>query len=313
MKLKLTLLAVLAIGVIAAFLFIDLPHNWEYALDRRVKKVLAITLTGGAIAYATLIFQTMTNNRILTPNVIGLDSLYMLIQTFVIFSFGVISLPSTNKMLNFGFTVGIMLLFVAILYRLIFKREGRNLFFLLLIGLVMGTMFGSLTTFMQVLIDPNDFLVVQGKMFASFNNVNTDLLMLSIIILAVVALYALKFSKYLDALSLGREHAVNLGIPYNFVVMNLLVIVAILIAVSTALVGPITFLGLLVVNVGYQFMKTYRHSVLIPSTMLISIIALIGGQLIVERIFTFETTVSVIINFIGGIYFLYLLLRESKS
>ncbi|RJE87751.1 iron ABC transporter permease [Paenibacillus sp. 1011MAR3C5] len=313
MKLKLTLLAVLALGVIAAFLFIDLPHNWEYALDRRVKKVLAIALTGGAIAYATLIFQTMTNNRILTPNVIGLDSLYMLIQTFVIFFFGAVSLPSTNKMMNFGFTVGIMLLFVAILYKLIFKREGRNLFFLLLIGLVMGTMFGSMTTFMQVLIDPNDFLVVQGKMFASFNNVNTDLLMLSIIILALVALYAMRFSKYLDAMSLGREHAVNLGIPYNFVVMNLLVIVAILIAVSTALVGPITFLGLLVVNVGYQFMKTYRHSILIPSTMLISIIALVGGQMIVERVFTFETTVSVIINFIGGVYFLYLLLRESKS
>ncbi|MFF2890444.1 iron chelate uptake ABC transporter family permease subunit [Paenibacillus sp. NPDC057967] len=314
MKLKLTLLAALALGVIAAFLFVDLPHNWDYALERRIKKVLAITLTGGAIAYATLIFQTITNNRILTPNVIGLDSLYMLIQTVVIFAFGVVSLPSTNKMLNFGFTVGIMLIFVGILYKLIFKREGRsNLFFLLLIGLVMGTMFGSMTTFMQVLIDPNDFLVVQGKMFASFNNVNSDLLVLSIILLALVALYALRFSKYLDAMSLGREHAVNLGIPYNFVVMNLLVIVAILIAVSTALVGPITFLGLLVVNVGYQFMKTYRHSILVPSTMLISIIALVGGQMIVERVFTFETTVSVIINFIGGIYFLYLLLRESKS
>lgn len=313
MKLKLTLLAVAAVAVIAAFLFIDLPHNWDYALPRRFKKVLAISLTGGAIAYATLIFQTMTNNRILTPNVIGLDSLYMLIQTFVIFAFGVVSLPSTNQGVNFALTVGIMMLFVGILYKLIFKREGNNLFFLLLIGLVMGTMFGSMSTFMQVLIDPNDFLIVQGKMFASFNNVNEDLLLISVLILAAVALYAMRFSKYLDALSLGKEHAVNLGIPYNFVVKNLLVIVAILIAVSTALVGPITFLGLLVVNLAYQFMRTYRHRILIPGAMLISIIALVGGQLIVERVFTFETTVSVIINFIGGAYFLYLLLRESKA
>ncbi|RIX50742.1 iron ABC transporter permease [Paenibacillus nanensis] len=313
MKLKLTLLAVAAALVIAAFLFIDLPHNWDYALPRRFKKVLAITLTGGAIAYATLIFQTMTNNRILTPNVIGLDSLYMLIQTFVIFAFGVVSLPSTNQGVNFTLTVGIMMLFVGLLYKLIFKREGNNLFFLLLIGLVMGTMFGSMSTFMQVLIDPNDFLIVQGKMFASFNNVNEDLLLISVLILAAVALYAMRFSKYLDALSLGKEHAVNLGIPYNFVVKNLLVIVAILIAVSTALVGPITFLGLLVVNLAYQFMRTYRHRILIPGAMLISIIALVGGQLIVERVFTFETTVSVIINFIGGAYFLYLLLRESKA
>lgn len=313
MKLKLTLLAVAAVLVIAAFLFVDLPHNWDYALPRRFKKVLAITLTGGAIAYATLIFQTMTNNRILTPNVIGLDSLYMLIQTFVIFAFGVVSLPSTNQGVNFGLTVGIMILFVGVLYRLIFKREGNNLFFLLLVGLVMGTMFGSMSTFMQVLIDPNDFLIVQGRMFASFNNVNEDLLYISILLIAAVALYAMRFSKYLDALSLGKEHAVNLGIPYNFVVKNLLVIVAILIAISTALVGPITFLGLLVVNLAYQFMRTYRHRILIPGSMLISIIALVGGQLIVERVFTFETTVSVIINFIGGAYFLYLLLRESKA
>ncbi|MCR2803317.1 iron chelate uptake ABC transporter family permease subunit [Paenibacillus soyae] len=313
MKLKLTLLAALAAAVIIAFLFVDLPHNWDYALPRRLKKVLAIALTGGAIAYATLIFQTMTNNRILTPNIIGLDSLYMLIQTFVIFAFGVVSLPSTNQNVNFGLTVGIMLLFVGVLYRLIFKREGNNLFFLLLVGLVMGTMFGSMSTFMQVLIDPNDFLIVQGKMFASFNNVNTKLLLLSVIVIAGVALYASRFSKYLDVLSLGKEHAVNLGIPYNFVVKNLLVIVAILIAVSTALVGPIAFLGLLVVNLAYQFMRTYRHRILIPGSMLISIIALVGGQLIVEQVFTFETTVSVIINFIGGAYFLYLLLRESKA
>lgn len=313
MKHKLILLAVAAVAVIAAFLFVDLPHNWDYALPRRFKKVLAITLTGGAIAYATLIFQTMTNNRILTPGVIGLDSLFMLIQTFVIFAFGVVSLPSTNQGVNFGLTVGIMILFVGVLYKLIFKREGNNLFFLLLVGLIMGTMFGSMTTFMQVLIDPGEFLIVQGRMFASFNNVNEELLYLSIVLIAAVALYAMRFSKYLDALSLGKEHAVNLGIPYNFVVKNLLVIVAILIAISTALVGPITFLGLLVVNLAYQFMRTYRHRILIPGAMLISIIALVGGQLIVERIFTFETTVSVIINFIGGAYFLYLLLKESKA
>ncbi|MFD0588775.1 iron chelate uptake ABC transporter family permease subunit [Paenibacillus sp. GCM10027627] len=313
MKLKLTLLAALALAAVAAFLLIDLPHNWDYALERRFKKVLAIVLTGGAIAYATLIFQTMTNNRILTPNVIGLDSLYMLIQTFVVFAFGVVSLPSTNKLVNFGLTVLIMMLFVGVLYKLIFKREGNNIFFLLLVGLVMGTMFASLSTFMQVLIDPNDFLVIQGKMFASFNNVNTDLLVLSIIGIAAVGLYGMRFAKYFDVLSLGKEHAVNLGVPYNFVVKNLLVIVAILIAISTALVGPITFLGLLVVNLAYQFLNTYRHRILIPGAMLISIIALVGGQLIVERVFTFETTVSVIVNFIGGAYFLYLLVRESKA
>jgi iron complex transport system permease protein len=313
MKLKLSLLAVLGVALIAVFLFIDLGSNWDYALPRRLKKVLAIIVTGGAIAYSTMIFQTITNNRILTPSIIGLDSLYMLIQTFVIFTFGSMSLPSTNKHLNFFITIVAMIAFALLLYKLLFKREGRNLYFLLLIGLVMGTLFGSMSTFMQVLIDPNEFLIVQGKMFASFNNVNTDLLIISIIIVALVSLYGMRLGKYFDVLSLGKEHAVNLGIPYDYVVKRVLVIVAILIAISTALVGPITFLGLLVVNVAYQFMKTYRHSYLIPGAILISIIALVGGQLVVEHVFTFETTISVIINFIGGAYFLYLLLREKKA
>lgn len=313
MKLKLSLLAVLATALIAVFLLIHLGGNWEYVLPRRFKKVLAIVLTGGAIAYSTMIFQTITNNRILTPSIIGLDSLYMLIQTFVIFAFGSMSLPSRNVELNFVITIILMSLFVSVLYRFIFKREGRNLYFLLLVGLVLGTLFGSMSTFMQVLIDPSEFLIVQDKMFASFNNVNTDILILAIIVIILTALYCMRFTKYLDVLSLGKEQAVNLGVPYDYVVKRLLIVSAVLIAVSTALVGPITFLGLLVANVAHQLMRTYRHNILIPSAMLISIIALVGGQLIVERVFTFSTTLSVIINFIGGVYFLYLLLRENKA
>lgn len=126
-------------------------------------------------------------------------------------------------------------------------------------------------------------------------------------------MYFFRLYKYLDVLSLGREQAINLGVEYDYVVRRLLVVVAILISVATALVGPITFLGLLVVNVAHEFLKTYRHSYLIIGSIFISVIALVGGQLLVERVFTFSTTLSVIINFIGGIYFIYLLLKENKS
>lgn len=313
MKAKLTILIVLAVVVSAAFVFLDLPSNWDYALPRRLKKVAAILLTGGAIAYATLIFQTMTNNRILTPSVIGLDSVYMLFQTFIIFVFGSMSAASVNKYLNFGLTTALMMLFAVLLYRLLFKREGKNLFFLLLVGLVMGTLFGSMTTFLQVLIDPNEFLILQGKMFASFNNVNSDLLLLSTVLIALTGLFSLRYNKYLDVMALGREHAVNLGVPYQKTVKQMLLVVALLISISTALVGPVTFLGLLVVNLAYHFIGSYRHALLIPASIGISVIALVGGQMLVERVFTFSTTVSVLINFVGGLYFIYLLLKESRA
>ncbi|KKO54435.1 iron chelate uptake ABC transporter family permease subunit [Paenibacillus sp. DMB20] len=311
-KAKTGLLVAAALILIALFLFIDLGGNWDYALPRRIKKVLAIVLTGGAIALSTTVFQTITNNRILTPSVMGLDSLYVLIQTFVIFVFGSFKLYELGN-LNFLINVAGMILFSGILYKILFRREGNNIYFLLLIGMIFGSLFSSMSSFMELLIDPNEFQFVSDKMFASFNNVNTDLLLIAIIAVGATLVYFAKYFKYLNVLALGREQAINLGVNYDFVIKRLLIVVAVLISVATALVGPITFLGLLVVNVSYEFMKTYRHSYLIAGSVLISIIALVGGQLVVERVFTFSTTLSVIINFIGGVYFIYLLLKESKA
>lgn len=312
-KKKTLILAIIAILLALLYIFYDLSGNIGYILPRRIIKVIAIILTGGAIAFSTVIFMTITNNRILTPSVMGLDSLYLLIQVFMIFIFGSNSLVMMSSNVNYLLSIGIMILFGLILFRLLFKGEGNNIYFLLLIGMILGSFFGSFTSFMQVLIDPNEFMIAQDRMFASINNVNTDLVYLSLILIAGATIYFARFYKYLDVLALGKDDAINLGVPYDYVVKRLLIVVVILISVATALVGPITFLGLLVVNVTYEFIKTYRHMYIILGSIFMSIIALIGGQFIVEKIFTFQTTISVIINFVGGVYFIYLLLRENKS
>ncbi|RXI97750.1 iron ABC transporter permease [Anaerobacillus alkaliphilus] len=311
-KTKISLLAVMAIALILLFIFLNIGNNWGYIVPRRGMKILAIVITGAAIAFSTVVFQTITNNRILTPSIIGLDSLYLLLQTFIVFVFGSTSFIVMNKNMNFLLSVSLMIIFAGVFYKILFKKEGRNIYFLLLIGLIVGTFFQSISTFMQVLIDPNEFMIVQDRMFASFNNVNTDIITLAIILLLATTLYFLRFMKYLDVLSLGRDEAVNLGVDYDYVVKRLLVVIAILVSVATALVGPITFLGLLVANVAYEFMKTYQHKYLFLGSILIAIVALVGGQLLVERVFTFSTTISVIIDFVGGVYFIYLLLRGNK-
>jgi len=310
---KIAALAVLAIVLAVLFMTIDAGGHWDYILPKRGKKLIAILLTGTAIAFSTVVFQTITNNRILTPSIIGLDSLYMLLQTIIVFVFGSTALTLMSKNLQFMMAVGFMVLFALLLYQILFRKEGRNIYYLLLIGLIFGTFFSSLSSFMQKLIDPNEFLIVKDKMFASFNNINSDILLLALAGVFLTGIYFARFNKYLDVLALGRDHAVNLGISYDDVVKRMLIVVAILISISTALVGPITFLGLLVANVAYQFLNTYRHKQLIAGASLISIIALVGGQLVVERVFTFSTSLSVIINFIGGVYFIYLLLKENKS
>lgn len=311
---KLYILGAIAVAIILLFIFQGLnERNWSFNLSKRIPKVIAIILTGGAISFSSMIFQTVTNNRILTPSILGLDSLYMFVQTISVFIFGATSIFMINKNVNFIVSVVIMLMGSIILYNLVFKKQSNgNLFFLLLVGTVLGTLFKSMTSFMQILIDPNEFEVLQGKMFASFSNVNTDILFIAIVAIVIIVILIYDDMKKLDLMLLGREQAINLGVDYDKFSKKILLIVAILVSIATALVGQITFLGLLVVNLSYQFFESYHHKFHILGGILISIIALVGGQFVVERILNFNSTVSIIINFIGGIYFIYLLLKEGQ-
>ena len=237
----------------------------------------------------------------------------MLIQTMVIFILGSTSLILINNKINFFISVGLMLIFSSLLFKGLFKRDRSNIMFFLLFGLILGTFFQSLSTFMQMMMDPNEFLHIQDRMFASFNHVNTEILLIAFIVISALVLFSIKYFKLWDILSLGRDHSINLGVDYHKTIRNMVAIVAILVSVSTALVGPITFLGLLVVNLAREFLKTYEHKYLFIGSSLISIVALLGGQLLIERVFNFSTPISVVINLIGGVYFLYLLLKENVA
>jgi iron complex transport system permease protein len=310
---KLIFLTLLAIVCILLYAFYDIKGGFDYAFPRRVTRILAMVVTGTAIAYSTVVFQTITHNRILTPSMMGIGSMYEVVQTLIYFFAGSMSVWVLNKYLNFGTAIAAMILFALVLYRFLFRADKHPIYLLLLIGMIIGTLLGSLVTFLQVLIDPNEYLSLQSRLFATFTNVKADLLYISIGILLIAFIIGYLFMDKLDVMSLGRENAMNLGVNYDRMVMNILILSSVLIATSTALVGPITFFGLIVANLSYQFLATYRHSVLILGASLISIVALVGGQFLVEHIFELRTTLSVIINFIGGIYFIYLLLKESRA
>ena len=312
-KKQIIIMSIMALIFLTLFIVWGLTaKNYRFNLSLRIPKVLGILIAGGTISVASILFQTITNNRIITPSIIGLDSLYTLVQTIVVFVFGSTSIFMVNKTVNFLISGTLMVLLAMVLFKVVLKSSKNNIFFLLLVGTVVGTLFRSMSSFMQVLIDPNEFDALQAKIIASFSLVNTEIIIVSIIILVILGLVLYKDFSKLDVMSLGREQAINLGVDYDRFSKKILIIVAILVSLSTALVGPITFLGIIVVNLTYEITKTYRHSVLLIVGTLISIIALVGGQFLVERVFTFNTTISIIINFIGGVYFINLLLRESK-
>lgn len=309
---RLAPLSLLALALVSGFLFLDLPENWGYALERRGTRIAAITIVSVAVAFSSVSFQTLTDNRILTPSIMGFEAVYFLFQTLIVFLYGDKTFQVIDQEGNFFLSILFMLGFALLLFTFLFKKGRNNMYLLLLIGLVLGTLFNTFSSFLQMVIDPNEFLTLQGRMYASFNNVNHDLLWYG----AGTALVAMVIGgsnlKYLDVMALGRDNAINLGVDYFKKARLFLFLIAVLVAVSTALVGPMTFLGILVTNLTYELFKTHRHSILIPACTLVCILSLLVAQWIVERVLDFNSTVSIIINFVGGLYFMYLLFKTKK-
>lgn len=312
-QVRLLILVLICLGLSGLFLFFALPNNWEYALERRSYKVASMIIVSCCIAYSSVVFQTLTNNKILTPSIMGFEAVYLLFQTIIVFIYGDKTFQIIKTTDNFFISVGLMLLFAFFLFVLIFKKGKNNMYFLLLIGLVLGTLFGTLSSFLQLIIDPNEFLIIEGQMFASFNKINTDLFWYALGLMLICFIIGFKNIKNLDLIALGKDNAINLGLDYDKNIQLYLAIISVLVAVSTALVGPMTFLGILVTNLTYELFKTYKHSILIPACCLVSCVAVLGGQFVVERVFNFNTTISIIINFTGGIYFMFLLLKAKKA
>ncbi|EGQ7366436.1 iron chelate uptake ABC transporter family permease subunit [Campylobacter jejuni] len=311
MRKKMLILSFLTLNMIGIFIFVGLNGFDEYALKSRFLQIAAIIIVAICIAVSTVIFQTLCNNKILTPAIIGLDSLYMLLQSALIFSFGAANLSVYKNDINFLITLVCMVVFSLGLYKILFSSD-RSIYLIMLLGLVFGTLFSTLSSFFEVLIGPDEFMVIQGRMFASFDNIAFDVLILAYIISFLSFIWIFRYMKFLDPLNLGKDLAINLGINYQKISKQLMIIIAILTSISTALVGPITFLGLLVVNITYELFKTAKHSILLSACILISILALLGGVFFVSRVFDYNATISVVINFLGGIYFIYLVLKGNK-
>ncbi|WP_439438189.1 iron chelate uptake ABC transporter family permease subunit [Salinivibrio costicola] len=309
--LKLSLVAVGVLLVVGYFLGHGLTaDNYAYFLSRRTPKVLSIALAAIAISASSLVFQTITNNRILTPSILGFDSLYVLLQTLLLVIFGSTSLFLVNAYLNFAVSVALMTVTASVLFTLYFRRHRANVYTLLLIGIVLGSVFGSVSQFFTLLVDPSEFAVLQDAMFASFNNANRDLVYISVPVLGLCLLALYRYANQLDVCLLGEDNATSLGVDMRGLTLKVMVIIAIMIAVSTALVGPVLFFGLIVVSLARQMFVSYQHRFLILATSVLAVFLLLTGQYVVEQWFGFETTVSVIINFVGGSYFLYLLTKN---
>ena len=315
--LKLTMLAVMMIVVTLAFLFVGVKfHNEKllrYAMKLRIPKVLAMIITAFAIGGATIVFQSVINNTIVTPCLLGMNSLYTLIHTSVVFVLGSGSVIFTNSNLSFLIDLVLMGVIATVVYSWLFKMTGYNVLYILLVGTVMTSLFSSIQSTLTRIMDPNEYDTLLTSLVASFTNINSEIIIFSVLVLAFIILIFRKELALLNVITLGKEQAINLGVDYDRCIRKLLLSVTLCIAVATAMVGPISFLGLIIANISRQLLKTYRHSQLILGSAFIGVVALIGGQFVVERVFVYSVPISVFITVVGGIYFLYLIFAGKKA
>ena len=286
---------------------------FRYAMRLRTPKLIVMLITAFAIGGASIVFQSIINNTIVTPCLLGMNSLYTLIHTAVVFFAGTGSFLALNANASFAVDVVLMGLVATVIYGWLFQKTRHNVLYVLLIGTVLSSFFSSIQTTLTRIMDPNEYDTLLTTLVASFSNVNSEIILLSILLLSAVIFVLRKDLMLLDVLTLGKEQAINLGVDYDRSIRRLLLGVTLCIAVATAMVGPISFLGLIIANLARQFLKTYRHPQLILGSALFGMIVLVGGQLLVEHVFTYSIPVSVFITVGGGIYFLYLLLTAKKA
>ncbi|MDO5075659.1 iron chelate uptake ABC transporter family permease subunit [Corynebacterium sp.] len=300
----------LACAAVALFVLYDLPKAWQFVIERRATTAAGLTVVGVAIGASTVVFQTITANKILTPSLMGFDAMFVLIQTAIVFVFGTVLFHGADSLLLFAINSALMIGLSVTLFAVVFHGGRMSLDLLLLVGIVVGALFRSLSSLLARMIDPGEYQVLQDRFFATFSFIDVRLLIVSATLIVAVTVWLWLRRRTLDVLLLGREPAMSLGVDYRREVIGVLIACSLLVSAATALVGPVTFFGLIVANLAYVLVRTDRHAWTIPAASALGVLSLVAGQWILGKVFEFNTSLSVIIEFLGGLLFLYLLLSK---
>lgn len=309
--------------VVAALLFTAGLLSWGNPMEfgtrgywliaqRRLNSVIAMAVVALCQAVATVAFQTVTNNRIITPSIMGFESLYVAIHTSTVYFLGAAGLNNARTLEMFVVQLVLMVGLSLILYTWLLAGDNPNMHAMLLVGIVLGGGLGSVSTFMQRLLTPSEFDVLTARLFGSVNNADPAYYPLAVPLVLVAAGLMYVNSRRLNVLGLGRDVAVNLGVNHKKHAVFTLVLVSVLMAVSTALVGPMTFLGFLVATLAYQFADTYDHRYVFPMAALLGYCILAGAYFVMNHIFYAQGVVSIIIELVGGLTFLIVVLRKGR-
>ncbi|MBB4845728.1 iron complex transport system permease protein [Paucibacter oligotrophus] len=293
----------LLLGLALLFVFAGAGLDYGYVIPKRLLRLGAMVVGGCCVALSAILFQTLVGNRILTPAVMGYESVYLLWQALLLL------LPGLFGVGGFLSAVLLMLGYSWGLQRWLLSETGEDVYRLLLLGLVLSMLMGTATQFIQLRISPGEFMLFESLSQTSFNRVRPQALLLAALALAAVGLALRRALPVLDVLALGREQAQALGVEPGRQLRRGLAWIALLVAVSTSLIGPTALMGILVAHIAYALAGSSRHRLTLPLGCAVAVALFIAAQLLVEHVFNYRTTVAILVNLVCGAYFLALTLR----
>ncbi len=316
-RIFLGILSVMVVLLVAAYLLIPTKNSStvsNFILQRRFFKLLVMVIVSCAIPISTISFQTVVQNRFLTPGVLGIESLFVFIQSGLYYFESLVGVKVEQSVIIYSVTIAIQ---IGLLLLLMNASKGMmlsNFKVLLLLTMAFSMLLRNASTFLQVLMDPNEFDKLQSSLYPSFQKMNAQPMMigvaLGLFVLLMMVFYRLRHQ--LDALHLGFDGAKMLGINTKRLSNVVIVVVIIMTSLSTILVGPLQFLGFMIANLTYQLTKEYKHGVLWLFSAVLGLVIVLAAQLIVERIFLLTIPISVFIEGIGGVLYLILLVKGEK-
>lgn len=270
----------------------------------RLPRLISIIVAGMGMSISGLIMQQISRNKFVSPTTAAtVDSAKLgILVSIVLFN----SSSTFSKMLvSFTFAIMGTMLFMQILKRVKFK----NTIFIPLIGMMLGSIIDSITTFFAYKLDivQNISTWLQGD-FSMIIKGRYELLFISIPLIVIAFLYANKFT----VAGMGEEFSTNLGLNYSGVVNVGIAIVALISSLVIITVGRIPFLGLIIPNIvtisqGDNMKNNIGHTALFGAVFLLA--CDIFGRII---IYPYEVSISLTVGVVGSLIFLYLLARGDK-
>lgn len=258
--------------------------SWEYILtDFRLPKAITACLVGAGVSITGLQMQTLFRNPLADTSILGIGHGASLGVAIFVLAPNILPglLPSSVHNNYWGLIIASIIGAFAVLSVVSTVATWmRDIVSLLIIGVMLGFITGSLVSILQYFSDPETIQSFLIWTFGSLSGTTWTQLHFLIPIVSVGLFISLLLPKSMNAMLLGENYAKSVGINVNTTRIILVLLTGLITGTLTAFVGPIAFLGIAVPHVARLVFKTANHRVLIPSTMLLGILLMLCCDII---------------------------------